>query len=149
MKVFRDLDAVGNLPSPIIAIGNFDGIHIGHQKIIETVTARARELSGTSILMTFDPHPLTILRPAGRPPQIMPMSEKIRTLATLGLEVMLIVPFTREFASIPAEQFVEEVLARRLHAREIHVGTNFHFGRGGVGDFDLLRSEGARHGIAV
>jgi len=63
--------------------------------------------------------------------------------------VMLIVPFTREFASIPAEEFVEGVLGRTVHAKEIHVGTNFHFGRGGVGDFELLRSEGARHGIAV
>ena len=149
MKVFRALDAVGSLPSPVIAIGNFDGVHLGHQKIIETVTSRARELGGTSIVMTFDPHPLTILRPAGRPPLIMPMSEKIRALAALGLDVMLIVPFTREFASIPAEEFVEGVLGRTLHAREIHVGTNFHFGRGGVGDFELLRSEGGRHGIDV
>ncbi|MGH9868949.1 MAG: bifunctional riboflavin kinase/FAD synthetase [Candidatus Polarisedimenticolia bacterium] len=149
MKVFRDLDAVGALPSPIVAIGNFDGVHLGHQKIIETVTARARAVGGTSILMTFDPHPLTILRPTGRPPLIMPMSEKIRMLGTLGLDMMLIVPFTREFASIPAEAFVEDVLARRLRATEVHVGTNFHFGKGGVGDFDLLRSEGARHGIAV
>lgn len=149
MKVFRDLEAVGSLPSPVIAIGNFDGVHLGHQKIIQTVTNRAREIGGTSIVMTFDPHPLTILRPTGRPPLIMPMSEKIRTLAGLGLEVMLIVPFTREFASIPAEGFVEGVLGRTLQAKEIYVGTNFHFGRGGVGDFDLLRSEGARHGIEV
>jgi len=147
MKVFRDLEAVGSLPSPVIAIGNFDGVHIGHQKIIETVTARAREIGGTSILMTFDPHPLTILRPAGRPPQILPMSEKIRMLGTLGLDMMLIVPFTREFASITAESFIEDILSRRLRAREVFVGTNFHFGRGGVGDFDLLRTEGERHGI--
>ncbi len=149
MKVFRKLDAAGTLPSPVVAIGNFDGIHIGHQRIIETVTARARVMEGTSILMTFDPHPLTILRPAGRPPLIMPMSEKIRVLATLGLDVMLIVGFTREFAAIPAEQFVDEILAGKVRAKEIYVGPNFHFGRGGVGDYDLLHAEGKRHGIEV
>ncbi|HET9480426.1 MAG TPA: bifunctional riboflavin kinase/FAD synthetase [Candidatus Polarisedimenticolia bacterium] len=149
MKIFRDAGSIGPVPSPVIAIGNFDGVHLGHQKIIETVTERTRRLEGTSILMTFDPHPLTILRPAGRPPLILPMSEKIRILSTLGLDVLLIVPFTREFANVPAEQFIEEVLSRRLAAREIYVGSNFHFGRGGLGDFDLLRTEGTRLGFRV
>jgi riboflavin kinase/FMN adenylyltransferase len=149
MKIFRDLDAVGTLPSPVIAIGNFDGVHLGHQKIVEEITIRARAAGGTSVVMTFDPHPLSILRPAGRPPLIMPMSVKIRALSLLGLEVLLIVRFTREFANISAEQFVEEILARKLSAREIHVGSNFHFGRGGVGDFELLRAEGKRHEIDV
>ena len=149
MKIFRDLDNLGPLPSPIVAIGNFDGVHLGHQKIVEMITTRAREVSGTSIVMTFDPHPLSILRPAGRPPLITPMSEKIRALSMLGLDVLLIVRFTREFSSTSAETFAEDVLARRLGAREVHVGSNFHFGRGGVGDFELLRSEGQRHGFEV
>ncbi|HET6372890.1 MAG TPA: bifunctional riboflavin kinase/FAD synthetase, partial [Candidatus Polarisedimenticolia bacterium] len=146
---FRDLEAAGAVPAPVVAIGNFDGVHLGHRKIIETVTERARALSGTSILMTFDPHPLSILRPAGRPPLILPMSEKIRILSTLGLDVLLIIRFTREFADLSAERFVEEILARKLAAKEVHVGANFHFGRGGVGDFELLKKEGARHGIKV
>ena len=149
MKVFRDPGALGHLPVPVVAIGNFDGIHLGHRRIIETVTARARATGGTAILLTFDPHPLTILRPAGRPPQILPLSEKIRLLATLGLDVMLIIPFTREFANVTAEAFVEEILARKIGASALYVGANFHFGRGGVGDFDLLRSEGQRLGITV
>jgi len=149
LKIFRDPEGLGSVPNPVIAIGNFDGVHIGHQKIIETVTTRARAIGGTSILMTFDPHPLSILRPAGRPPLIMPMSEKIRALSTLGLEILLIIRFTREFAAVRAEEFVEDLLGRKLSAREVYVGSNFHFGRGGVGDFDLLRAEGARHGITV
>lgn len=149
MKIFRDPDALGAVSNPVIAIGNFDGVHLGHQKIIETVAARATALDGTSILMTFDPHPLTILRPAGRPPLIIPMSEKIKLLSTLGLEILLIVPFTREFASITAERFVEEILSRKLHAKEVYVGANFHFGRGGVGDIELMRSEGERLGFRV
>lgn len=149
MKIYRDLGKVGTLPDPVVAIGNFDGVHLGHQRIIEIITSRARELGGTSVVMTFDPHPLTILRPVGRPPLIMPLSEKIRVLSTLGLQVLLIVPFTREFAGVTAEQFVEELLGRSLKAREVYIGTNFHFGRGGVGDFGLLRSEGSRLGIRV
>jgi riboflavin kinase / FMN adenylyltransferase len=149
MKIFRDPDRIGQMPNPVLAIGNFDGVHLGHQKIIEMVTSRARQVQGTSILMTFDPHPLTILRPAGRPPLIMPMSEKIKVLSTLGLEVLLIIRFTREFASITAEQFVEDLLGRKLGVKEVYVGSNFHFGRGGVGDFELLRSEGARLGMLV
>ena len=149
MKIFRDVDAVGALPAPVVAIGNFDGVHLGHQKILEIVTQRARELKGTSILVTFDPHPLSILRPAGRPPLILPMSEKIRVLSGLGLDVLLIIRFTREFSEITAEQFVEEVLARKLAAREVHVGSNFHFGAGGVGDFELMRRVGASRGIDV
>jgi len=149
MKVFRDPGALGPVSSPVVAIGNFDGVHLGHQRIIEQVTARARALGGTSILMTFDPHPLTILRPAGRPPLILPLSEKITILSTLGLQIMLIIPFTREFASNTAERFVEELLSRKLAAKEVYVGTNFHFGRGGVGDFELLRSEGKKYGIEV
>jgi len=149
MKVFRDPGALGHLPAPVVAIGNFDGIHLGHRRIIETVTARAHATGGTAILLTFDPHPLTILRPAGRPPQILPLSEKIRLLATLGLDVMLIIPFTREFANVTAEAFVEEILARKIGASALYVGAGFHFGRGGVGDFDLLRREGQRLGITV
>lgn len=149
MKIFRDPDALGAMPEPVIAIGNFDGLHLGHQRIVETVCARARALHGTSIVMTFDPHPLTILRPAGRPPLILPLSEKIKILSSLGLDVLLIIPFTREFASITAERFIEDLLAHRIGAREVYVGANFHFGRGGVGDFELLRNEGKRLGMGV
>jgi len=149
MKIFRTVEALGDAAAPVVAIGNFDGVHLGHQKIIETVIARARAIDGTSVLMTFDPHPLTILRPAGRPPLILPLSEKIKLLGTLGLDVLLIVPFTREFAAMPAEQFVEDLLSRKLRARQVHVGANFHFGRGGIGDFELMLREGTRLGIQI
>ncbi len=149
MKVFRDPDRVGTLEKGVIAIGNFDGVHLGHQRIIRTVTSRAAAIGGTSVLLTFDPHPLTILRPAGRPPLIQPMSEKISILASFGLDVMVIVRFTREFADLTAEHFVEEILARKLAASEVYVGPNFHFGKGGRGDFALLEKEGGRHDITV
>jgi riboflavin kinase / FMN adenylyltransferase len=149
MKVFRALDAVGRMPTPHVGIGNFDGIHLGHQRLLSTVIDRARADGGTSVAMTFDPHPLSILRPGGRPPLIVPLEEKVRLLGEMGLDVLLIVPFTREFSAITAEEFVRRVLAQSVGARRIYVGTNFHFGRGGVGDFELLVREGARLGMDV
>jgi len=149
MKVFRDLQAVGDLPSPHVGIGNFDGIHLGHQRILRAVIDRARASGGTAVAMTFDPHPLTILSPTGRPPIITPLAEKVRVLEDLGLDVLLIVPFTRELSAVTAEAFVADILGRRIGAKRVFVGANFHFGRGGQGDFELLRREGQRIGIDV
>jgi len=149
MKVFRDLMAVGALPTPVVGIGNFDGIHLGHQRILETALDRARAVQGTAVAMTFDPHPLSILRPAGRPPLITPLEEKIRILGEIGLDVLLIVPFTREFSAIRAEEFVASVLGRQVGAKRVLVGANFHFGAGGQGDFELLRREGKKAGMEV
>ena len=149
MKIFRDLDAFGPLPSPHVAIGNFDGVHLGHQRLLRTVIEKARAGGGTPVAMTFDPHPLTILSPAGRPPLITPLAEKLRLIEAIGVEVLLLVPFTREFSAVTAEGFVGEILGSRVGAKHVYVGTNFHFGRGGRGDLDLLRIEGKRHGITV
>lgn len=149
MKVFRDLHAVGSMPSPHVGIGNFDGLHLGHQRILRAVIDRARSSRGTAVAMTFDPHPLSILSPTGRPPLITPLEEKIRVLEGTGLDVLLIVPFTREFSSITAEAFVLEILGRQIGAKRVFVGANFHFGRGGQGDFELLRREGGRSGMEV
>jgi riboflavin kinase/FMN adenylyltransferase len=137
------------MPSPHVGIGNFDGVHLGHQRILATVIENATADRGTSVALTFDPHPLTILRPAGRPPLITPLEEKVRLLDQIGVDVLLIVPFTREFASVTAEGFIRDVLGRQVGARRVYVGTNFHFGRGGVGDFDLLKREGGKIGMEV
>ena len=149
MKIFRDLDSIGPMESPHVGIGNFDGVHLGHQRILSAVIERARAGAGTAVAMTFDPHPLSILRPTGRPPLITPLGEKIRILEHLGLEVLLIVPFTRDFAAITSEAFIHEILGGKVGAKRIYVGTNFHFGRGGLGDFSLLSREGRAAGIEV
>lgn len=149
MKIFRDLDSLGSLPSPEVGIGNFDGIHRGHQRLLETIMDRARSSSGTSLAMTFDPHPLSILSPAGRPPLIAPLEERLALIEAIGVEVLLVVPFTREFSTLSAGAFVEEILLRRVGARNVYVGTNFHFGRGGLGDLQILKQEGDRFGIGV
>ncbi|MBI3447607.1 MAG: FAD synthetase family protein, partial [Acidobacteria bacterium] len=149
MKVFRSLSAAGSLPAPHVGIGNFDGVHLGHQRILEAAIRGARGAGGTAVAMTFDPHPLSILSPTGRPPLITPFEEKVRVLEARGLDVLLVVPFTRELAAISAEAFVSDVLSRQVGAKRVYVGANFHFGRGGQGDFELLRREGGRLGIDV
>jgi riboflavin kinase/FMN adenylyltransferase len=149
VKLFRDLDSIGPMPAPHVGIGNFDGVHLGHQRLLRTVLERARAAGGAAVAMTFDPHPLSILSPGGRPPLITPLPEKVRLIEEIGLDVLIIAPFTRELAAVSAESFVGQILAGRLRARAAFVGGNFHFGRGGVGDFDLLAREGARHGIQV
>jgi riboflavin kinase/FMN adenylyltransferase len=149
MKIFRDLDAIGDMPARHVGIGNFDGLHLGHRRLIESVIREARAASGTSVVMSFDPHPLSILRPAGRPPLITPLPERVRLLSEMGLDVLLLVPFSREFASLTAEQFVSEILAKRLRAKRAYVGANFHFGRGGLGDGEVLQRESRSHGMEV
>jgi riboflavin kinase/FMN adenylyltransferase len=142
MKIFRDLDAIGPMPSPHVGIGNFDGVHLGHQRLLRAVLKR-------SVAMSFDPHPLTILRPEGRPPLITSLEEKIRLIRGIDLDILIIVPFTRKFARMAAEQFVTGILASRMAARSVYIGTNFHFGSGGRGGTDLLKREGARIGLEI
>jgi riboflavin kinase/FMN adenylyltransferase len=149
MKIFRDLHSLGTLPSPEVGIGNFDGVHRGHLHLLRTVLKRARSAAGTAVAMTFDPHPLSILSPAGRPPLITPLEEKLRLIEEIGVDVLLVVPFTREFAALTAEAFVEEVLVRQIAAHRVYVGANFHFGRGGLGDPDTLTAVGMRYGVDV
>jgi riboflavin kinase/FMN adenylyltransferase len=149
MKIFRDLEAIGPLPAPHVGIGNFDGVHLGHRRLLEFVLSRARADSGTAVAMTFDPHPLSILRPDGRPPMITTLEEKIALIRGLGVDILVLVPFTREFASVTAEKFISDILGTRIGARSVCIGTNFHFGRGGRGSIDLLRREGGRAGIEV
>ncbi len=149
MKIFRDLDAIGPMPSPQVGIGNFDGVHLGHRRLLETVIERARIAEGAAVAMTFDPHPLTILRPDGRPPLITPLEEKIRLIRKTGIDLLILVPFTREFARITAEAFVSDIVAGKVGATAVYIGANFHFGSGGRGGISLMRHEGARLGVEV
>lgn len=149
MKIFRDLEAIGPIASPHVGIGNFDGVHLGHRRLLESVIGRSRSDSGTAVAMTFDPHPLTILKPDGRPPMITTLEERIGLIRELGLDILILIPFTREFARVSAEEFVRDVLGARVGARSVCIGTNFHFGSGGRGGIDLLKREGAGLGIQV
>jgi riboflavin kinase/FMN adenylyltransferase len=137
------------LPSPVATIGNFDGVHRGHLRILETVVSRAQALSGTAVVVTFHPHPQKVLHPDSAPRLICTRTQKLRLLEEAGMDALLEIPFTREFSGISPATFVAQFLAGGLGAQEIHIGRNFRFGRDREGDFAALEEIGRRHGIQI
>jgi len=132
---------------PVVALGNFDGLHRGHMKIIDRVRRRAAERGGTAVAMTFDPHPPRVVRPDKAPPLIMTLEQKIEAFERAGMQAVAIVDFTREMSLWPPERFVEAVLVEWLRASEVWVGANFLFGHDRAGNFSLLRALGEQHGF--
>ena len=150
MDVITDLGAFPKSPSPpIMTIGNFDGVHLGHQVIFRTLCQRAREIGGTSIVLTFDPHPLKVLAPERCPLLITPTPKKLSIIQGCGVDVVVCLPFTRELADLTPDVFVEDVLVGAIGIREIYVGYNFAFGKGRQGSIALLQELGQRHGFRV
>jgi riboflavin kinase/FMN adenylyltransferase len=132
---------------PVLALGNFDGLHRGHMKIIDRVRRRAGERGGTPAAMTFDPHPPRILRPEKAPPLLMTKNQKLEALGRAGMHGVAVVRFTRELSQWEPEPFVRTVLVEWLHVTEVWVGANFLFGHDRAGTFSVLRALGARYGF--
>ena len=150
MNVYPDPFKRTDLPrGGVLTIGNFDGVHLGHREMLRRVVGRARELDAPSAVLTFDPHPLKVLHPQRAPRMIQTFRQREEAIAELGVDALFVVPFTREFASMPAEEFVRDLLGRCLGAREVHVGTGFVFGCGKRGNVDLLSRLGKECGIRV
>ena len=150
MQIFRQLAEVPQNFGPSIAtIGNFDGVHRGHQWVIAEVVARARSLGARSVAITFDPHPARVLRPESSQPLITPLDEKLELLASTGIDAVLILPFTEEFSRMSARSFATDVLQRVLHVTELHEGENFHFGYQAKAGIDSLEMLGRELGFAV
>ena len=131
----------------MLALGNFDGMHRGHLKIIERVRRGAEERGATAVAMTFDPHPSKIVRPDKAPPLLMTKPQKLEALAHAGMHGVAVVRFTAELAQWDPERFVRTVLVEWLHVAEVWVGANFLFGHDRAGNFTVLRSLGARYGF--
>jgi riboflavin kinase/FMN adenylyltransferase len=140
-------DAPPRWHNTVLALGNFDGLHRGHMKIIDRVRQRAGERGGTPAAMTFDPHPPRVLRPDKAPPLLMTRDQKIEALTRAGMQGMAFVRFTRELSNWDPETFVRTVLVEWLHVSEVWVGANFLFGHERAGTFSVLRSLGARYGF--
>lgn len=139
MKIFESLDIPERFTRPVLTIGNYDGIHAGHRKIIERVKQKAKELSGTSMLMTFHPHPMSVLRPDKYTRIITPLYVKKRLVEETGIDVLLIVPFNDEFRGIEAARFITDILIKRIGVAGVIVGHDFRFGKDGAGDVRMLR----------
>ncbi len=135
------------LASPVLALGNFDGLHRGHLKIVERVKRGAEERGGTAMAMTFDPHPPRVVRPDKAPPLLMTTEQRLDALYRAGLESVAVVRFTRELSTWSPETFVKTVLVDWLRVAEVWVGANFLFGHDRAGNFSLLRTLGQRFGF--
>jgi riboflavin kinase / FMN adenylyltransferase len=133
-------------PHPVVALGNFDGMHRGHQQLVDEVRRQARERAGTSVALIFEPHPPRVLRPDKAPPLLMTLSQKLNAFERAGLDAVAIVRFTPELSRFEPEVFAETVLVDWLRAAEVWVGANFLFGRDRSGTFTLLRALGEDRG---
>lgn len=151
MKIVRfpDDPPVFHERPPIAALGNFDGVHRGHQRILERVLQQARQRVTSSCVVTFDPHPPRVVRPDKAPALLMTLDQRLEALEQLGVDCVAIVRFSRELATWEPEMFVEQVLVKWLRVGEVWVGENFLFGRERSGNFSLLRLLGQQAGFTV
>jgi riboflavin kinase/FMN adenylyltransferase len=150
MHVVYDLNELkGPLKNPILTIGNFDGVHRGHLALFDKVKERAKAINGQSVVMTFDPHPIKVMKPENGPPLITPIEQKLELISNAGIDVILCPAFTLEFAAISAEDFVQDILMDKLGIQEIVVGYDYTFGHDRQGDVTLLRKMGAWLGFKV
>jgi len=148
MNVFTDPLGIDEPPrGSILTIGNFDGVHLGHQAILRYVVDRADELGTNSAAMTLEPHPVKLLRPRSAPQLLSTLGQRIELIGTTGIQTALVVPFTHRLARMSAEDFVRDVLVDRLAVREVYIGANFKFGADRGGDVDLLEQMGREHGF--
>jgi riboflavin kinase / FMN adenylyltransferase len=149
MQVFRSISEVpADFGLTVLSVGNFDGVHRAHQKVIAALRKRAGELHARSLIVTFDPHPTRVLRPGMSPKVITPLSKKLELLASSSVDAVLVFPFTREFSKTTAKEFAE-ILGKQLHAKEVHEGFNFHFGHKAEGNLEKLTHLGKDAGFTV
>ena len=150
MKIFDHLDKIREpFKNAVITIGNFDGVHIGHQALFHEVIEKAETIDGTSIAMTFEPHPIRVLKQNGHPPLITLYEQKAELIDRTGIDVLICVPFNKAFASMSADQFIRDLLVKKFGMKAIVVGEDYSFGKNREGNIDMMRSYGPDFGFEV
>ncbi len=150
MRIVRGLKSLTErLKNPVLTLGNFDGVHLGHQAIFRKVVERARELGGTSIAFTFEPHPLKVLAPERSPRLLNTFHGKMKLFAAAGIDVVICANFTRAFADQNPEDFVRKVLHEKIGVQEVYVGYDYAFGRSREGSIESLIKTGQACGFTV
>lgn len=150
MLTFHQLDDVPHDFGPsVLSVGNFDGVHRAHRHVIDEIVRRAKASNALSAIVTFEPHPARILRPDHSFRLLTPLPEKLRLLEVTGIDAVLLLPFSRDLSLMTPHQFAHEILKKRLHAREVHEGYNFHFGHKAAGNVEMLREFGREMGFEV
>lgn len=149
MKIISDLSEKLDFPNPVVTIGNFDGVHLGHQKIFERVVEKAEEIKGTPIAITFNPHPVRVLAPERGLKMINTIEDKRELIAGMGIKVLICIYFDRDFAHTEPDDFIRNVLVEKLRTKWVIVGHSYSFGKGKKGTTDMLRARGRKYGFNV
>ncbi|MBA3770014.1 MAG: hypothetical protein H0X08_05890, partial [Blastocatellia bacterium] len=139
MKIFHGTENANIQRSTVLTLGVFDGLHLGHQQIMQTVVERAKAVKAMSTAITFDPHPRAVLHPETAPPLLQTLDQRLANFEVLGIEQAIVIPFDRAFASRAAEGFLSDIVRDRLHAKEVYLGKGFAFGKDRGGNIELLR----------
>lgn len=150
MKIFDGIEKIKKkLPYPILTIGNFDGMHLGHQAIFNMLKERAKKKKGTSVVFTFIPHPLSVIAPERAPKLLTTYKDKINLIKNFGVDAIICANFTENFSNISAEDFVRNILCKGIGVKEIFIGVNYLFGKGRKGSPELLKSMSKECGFIV
>jgi riboflavin kinase/FMN adenylyltransferase len=150
MQIIQKLDQLKRqFPYPVVTLGNYDGVHLGHQQIFRQVIESAYQHSGTAIIFTFEPHPLQVLSPETCPPLLNTFRRKMELFESFGIDVVICAEFTRKFAAIPPEGFVKEILVEGVGVRDVLVGYDYAFGKGKEGTTEALRRMSDKYGFQV
>jgi riboflavin kinase/FMN adenylyltransferase len=150
VRVFRKLEDVpADFGPTVLSVGNFDGVHRAHQLVLKEVVARARKLGAKAMAVTFDPHPMRVLRPDVAPRLLTLLPEKLQLLEQTGLDALLVLPFTRDLSLTTPSDFATELLGKRLRVKEVHEGESFHFGHKAEGNVRKLKEFGKAAGYDV
>ena len=150
MQVIRSLTDFPELSQAVVTSGTFDGVHRGHQKILQRLTQATQDINGQSVVITYWPHPRLVLQPSIKNIHLLStIQERIEQLATFAIDFLLIIPFTREFANLDSEQFISEILIKTIRTKKLVIGYDHRFGRNRTGSFEYLRQHAPELGFIV
>ncbi len=150
MQIIHDLNAITKpFKNAVVTTGNFDGVHLGHQALFHEVIEEADAIEGTSVAITFEPHPIRVLKQNGHPPLITLLNQKTELIESTGVDVLIVISFSKEFAALSAQEFVADILVRKIGMQAIVVGSDYSFGRNREGNLDLLKEMALKIGFKV
>ena len=149
MKIFHGTENAKISRPTVLTLGVFDGLHLGHQRIMQTVVESAKMINAVPTAITFDPHPRAVLHPESAPPLLQTLDQRLAAFEFLGIQQAIVIPFNKEFAAQDAEIFLRDIIHERLHAREVILGKGFEFGKNRSGNIELLRKISREFGFCA
>ena len=147
MKIYHGTENANIMRPTVLTLGVFDGLHLGHQRIMQTVVERSAAIGAVPTAITFDPHPRAVLHPETAPPLLQTLDQRLANLEVMGIKQAIVIPFDREFAAREADEFLTNIIHERLQAKEVYLGKGFEFGRNRGGNIDLLRKMSSELGF--